>query len=754
MTAFKQVLTNLQAGQREEAMIGLEFVLRLDPNFAPAANLKRQLASSSNEIDLGDIIAQLQAPTTEAINGLLIEAVDDFNSREFLGAKEKVEKVLIDLPGHQEARDLRDQIDKALKIEGQVGQFLIQAREALAAGDPQEAANFVMMAQALDPHHTGIASTLKEIDDTGGLALSQEPATEQPPSPPGQEEPPARPITTEVKSEPISVAEEPAPAATDEPVADSLGSPLEDAFAVEFDTQDPFADLIDSEPEPATPDPEPAPAFDGGGDDVSFPPMDDTADLFTAPAGYPDAGDPAASGGDGDDPDLAEPGVVDEDSIASSIQELIENGQAALDARDQPLAISLWSRVFLLKPAHPEAGHLIERAKKSLAATEGKIETLLGKARDAYDEGEHDPARLLITKALALRPNHLEVNLLKEQLDREQGVSSSQPPPQEAPARRAEDRPAEAPELPELDDDLFGDVAPEADTAADAAADADTGAAAEDFDDDLFDETDDGFDDFEELSLLDRLRSKISVPMLAIAGMALVVVLAGVWLGGKFLTAEPEVDDSIAVNEVLLQADRLYKLNKVEEALHLLREFPAVGLSQQRIDMRIAKYEVSLAPPTPTPVPEDASRAQALLDQGLWWSAYKAASDGLVAYPDDSGLMEIHQLVIETEPEAPILDNALKTRDYRTAVSISEDLLLQYPGQGDLQVVLERSLFNAALAESRAYNLTGAENHLTRLLELKPEDEEAIRFLEFVQKYKVRAADMRLEIFIRSMYER
>ena len=196
MTAFKQVLTNLQAGQREEAMIGLEFVLRLDPKFSPAANLKRQLASSSNEIDLGDIIAQLQAPTTEAINGLLIEAVDDFNSREFLGAKEKVEKVLIDLPGHQEARDLRDQIDKALKIEGQVGQFLIQAREALANGDPQEAANFVMMAQALDPHHTGIASTLKEIDETGGLALSQGGTAESPAASQEQTVPPSRPAST------------------------------------------------------------------------------------------------------------------------------------------------------------------------------------------------------------------------------------------------------------------------------------------------------------------------------------------------------------------------------------------------------------------------------------------------------------------------------------------------------------------------------------------------------------------------------
>jgi len=753
MTAFKQVLTNLQAGQREEAMIGLEFVLRLDPKFSPAANLKRQLASSSNEIDLGDIIAQLQAPTTEAINGLLIEAVDDFNSREFLGAKEKVEKVLIDLPGHQEARDLRDQIDKALKIEGQVGQFLIQAREALAKGDPQEAANFVMMAQALDPHHTGIASTLKEIDETGGLALSQEGTAELPAASQEQTMPPSRPASTGTESEPISVADAVDPGAPDPPPDDQLGSPPEnalageeDAFAVEFDTQDPFADLMDSEPEPAMPEPPPVPTFgDGGGDDVSFPPVDDTADLFSAPPESFDTGDPVGAPSDGEDSDFADMKDADEDSIASSIQELIERGQAAYDQRDQPLAISIWSRVFLLKPTHPEAGHLIERAKKSLAEIENQIESLFSKARDAFDEGEHDAARLLITKALALRPNHLEVNLLKEQLDREQGVVSAKPQAEETPARRVEDSPAAVPELPELDDDLFGDlpVGPDAD------------ADAESLDDDLFSDHDEDFDDFEELSLVDRIRSKISVRLLAIAGVALVVVLAGVWLGGNFLTSEPEeVDDSAAVNEVLIAADRLYKEHKVEEALHLLREFPAAGLSQQRIEMRISKYEVSLAPPTPTPVPEDASRAQALFDQGLWWSAYMAATDGLAAYPDDPGLMELQQLIIETEPEAPILHNALKTRDYRTAVSISEDLLLQYPGQGDIVVVLERSLFNAALAESRAYNLTGAENHLTRLLELKPEDEEALRFLEFVQKYKVRAADMRLEIFIRSLNER
>ncbi len=737
MTAFKQVLTNLQSGQREEAMIGLEFVLRLDPRFAPANSLKRQLATSSNEIDLGDVIAQLQAPTTEAINGLLIEAVDDFNSREFLGAKEKVEKVLIDLPGHQEARDLRDQINKALKIESQVGQFLIQAREALAAGDPQEAANFVMMAQALDPHHTGIASTLKEIDETGGLALSQETATRTSAAAAASTSRPTRQATTQpvAESNLDSGADEPAQSAPPARAADQPEpSGEQDAFAVEFDLQDPFADLIDSQPKTI-------PEFGtGAGDDVSFPPMDDTADLFATPNEARSAG--SADLGLGDDALGLPEGDGSDDSVATTIQNLIERGQAAIDRGDQPLAISIWSRVFLIKPTHPEAGHLIEQAKKALAEAETETEDLLAKARDAFDEGEHDATRLLINKALARRPNHIGVHILKEELDREQGADT-------APAVPVATTPA-TPELPELDDDLFGDPIGESPATAVVPdiADAEDALFHED-EDDLHE-----FGDFTELSLVDRLRSKLSMRTAAVAAIALVVVLAGVWMGGKFLAPEPDVDDSAAVSEVLVEADRLFKEHKVEEALHLLREFPSAGLSQQRIEMRIAKYEESLAPPTPTPVPEHATRAQSLLDQGLWWAAYSTAVEGLAIQPDDLGLQETRRLVVETEPEATVLAHALKTKNYRTAVSITEDLLVQYPDQGDLLMVLERSLFNSALAESRAYNLTGAENHLSRLLELKPGDEEAIRFLEFVQKYKVVAADMRLEIFIRSIKER
>jgi tetratricopeptide (TPR) repeat protein len=729
MTAFKQVLTNLQAGQREEALIGLEFVLRLDPGFAPATNLQRQLASSSDEIDLGDIIAQLQAPTTEAINGLLIEAVDNFNSRDFLGAKEKVEKVLVDLPGHPEARDLRDQIDNALKIENQVGQFLVQAREALAKGDAQEAANFVMMAQALDPHHTGIASTLKEIDETGGLALSQD-APGVPPQPepeaPASEAPAASPFNPGDDAEPLTA-----------PLAGS-DSGADDAFAVEFDNSDPFNDIVDSSPGGS------ADAFPGPESGAAaFPSVDDTADLFDAPPDIAESEDADLfdAGMAGSD-EVAASGPPDEHSVAEEISSLIEQGQAAYDRHDEPLAIALWSQIFLVKPNHPEAGHLIVTAKKRLAETQAEVDELLGKARDAFDEREIDTANVLVSKALGIRPNHIEITILKEELEREQGAAVQAPSGDEP----AEPEISGSPDLPDLEDDLFGDLID---------GDAESATDVDDLNDELFsDDLDDDFVDFEQVSLLDRLKSKLPMRLIAVGAAAIVVVLVGVWLGGRFLAPEPEIDDSAAVNEVLLNADRLFKQNKTDEALHLLREFPASGLSQQRIEMRIAKYEETLAPPTPTPIPEEATRAQELLDRGLWWSAFTAAGEGLKVHPGDGGLEEIRALVVEVEPEAASLETALRSGDFRTAVSITEDLLIQYEGQPDLIAVLERSLFNAALAESRAYNLTGAEKHLLRLLELMPDDDEAVRFLEFVQKYKVRAADMRLEIFIRSLNER
>jgi len=123
------------------------------------------------------------------------------------------------------------------------------------------------------------------------------------------------------------------------------------------------------------------------------------------------------------------------------------------------------------------------------------------------------------------------------ELERESGSRISQPqapaaPPPKSPPPAASS-PAE-PELPELDDDLFGE--PSGDTAeppfSEAAAPDDEPA------DDLFSDDLDDFVDFEPPSLLGRLRAKLPMRIVVIAAVALVVTLAGVWLGSDLLPAK------------------------------------------------------------------------------------------------------------------------------------------------------------------------------------------------------------------------
>jgi hypothetical protein len=125
--------------------------------------------------------------------------------------------------------------------------------------------------------------------------------------------------------------------------------------------------------------------------------------------------------------------------------------------------------------------------------------------------------------------------------------------------------------------------------------------------------------------------------------------------------------------------------------------------------------------------------------------------DGLARYPEDAALLELKREIERAEPMTSVLHTSLASSKYQTAAGVARDLLERYPQQPDLVEVLERSMFNAALAELRAYNLTGAAGYLRELDELAPDDEVVVRMLEFVDKYKARPVDMQLQVFIGSI---
>ena len=695
MTVFKQVVGKLQKGNREEALIGLEFVLRLDPAYAPAFNLHQQLSSGAGEFDLNDVISQLQAPTTDAINNLLVEAVEDFNNRDFDSARSKVEKVLLDLPGHEEARNLLGQIEEATKDESQVGQFLARAREALAQGDSQEAANFVMMAQALDPHHRDIATTISDIEKSGDTSLSH-----------------AGFIPETEAEEEVSFAP------TDESVPDFAATPEDaDLFSTSPAEETPVEALNEppaSHPEPAiTPGESAAPDLSAGdpepasGEPYYEDAAADVADLF-------DSGPAALADGEG-------PAEVDPDDIDAVIRDLLTKGGTAAAADDFSTAIDEWSRIFFVDPNHKEAKDRIEHIRHAKDDLEKRIESMLSDAQAGHISGDLELARNFVDRALALHPTHVDATRLKEAIER---------------GAHPDTEVGAAGEMPELEDDLFSD---------------EFGAIA-----DFGSETHQAKESLESERQTPE-KPKRRVPWqwwAAIGGVGLLIIAGALWLGGVLVPADAGEARIDVVNRVLVDAERLFNEHKVEEAILLLEENSANDDSQPRIDRRLEKYRKAVANPVPTPVLEGLSVSRELFAAGRWMAAFERVMTELKAHPNDPGLAELRREILESEPEAANLHSALKAGDRRAALAIAKDLMDARPDDPEVAAFFDRELFNAALAELRAFNLAGAEEYLIELSARQPDDEEVQRILRFVNTYKGRPMDMQLEIFVGSLANR
>src|ERR1700746_2847703 len=81
-------------------------------------------------------------------------------------------------------------------------------------------------------------------------------------------------------------------------------------------------------------------------------------------------------------------------------------------------AISVWTRALFLDRTHPRARAYIERARSALAERQRESEELLHCGVAAFDRGEQDEARRLLTKALSSGAPADEALPLLSRLDR------------------------------------------------------------------------------------------------------------------------------------------------------------------------------------------------------------------------------------------------------------------------------------------------------------------------------------------------
>jgi tetratricopeptide (TPR) repeat protein len=358
LDTFEQTLNLAAEGSRQEALLGCDFVLRMDPQFEPARRLQDRLRASAGAIvDLDDLrpsAPPITAPPDlfASLDGLGLELPDlppdsfapDLRAEvQVLIAERRLQEVLALGPQHGAAiaadpalQALFQQAQELLEAEPYVKKFIGQAQAALQAGQTDEVFRLLDKARALDAGHPALA----EIEDAARSRAAAAPA---------------------------------APAFSAEPSFDFGATSAESAgFDLGFDS--PSLDFSLDEPAASA-----APAFGA------------PVDLF---------------GGGG--------GSTDSDP---RVQQLLDEGQRAFDGGDPQGAIDAWSRIFLIDIDHPEAARRIDMARRLKAESERQVEEIFHDGVGRLEAGDTEGARKIFQQVLEIQPGYVAAREYLQQIE-------------------------------------------------------------------------------------------------------------------------------------------------------------------------------------------------------------------------------------------------------------------------------------------------------------------------------------------------
>ncbi|HEV3074717.1 MAG TPA: hypothetical protein VHB47_09900, partial [Thermoanaerobaculia bacterium] len=234
-----------------------------------------------------------------------------------------------------------------------VSKFLLSARDAMRAGNTAEGNRLLDKARALDPTHPGIAEL----------------------SPPGRRESGTATAATAAG----------ASAGQGSVAAGAAGAPAAASFAAAALAPGAAGPSL-APPPPGALGPQPAPA---------------------GSSMQPSWSSPAAP---------AAPAGADNES-ERRIQQLLDEGQAALDGGDPQAAIDAWSRIFLIDIDHQEAAHRIDGARRIKAERDRQVEETFHDGLSRLEASDADGARRAFQRVLELQPGHLQAREYLQQLD-------------------------------------------------------------------------------------------------------------------------------------------------------------------------------------------------------------------------------------------------------------------------------------------------------------------------------------------------
>jgi tetratricopeptide (TPR) repeat protein len=210
LSTFEQTLELARDGNRQEALLGCDFVLRMDPRFEPARVLQERLRTSTGPVPVQDLqeekaaaadpFADLESlsfdlpellpaslPHLPGVDGALRGELQSLlDQRKFQDLMTRAQKEQAAIAADPELQRIAGTAQERMEAEPYVEKFLAAARQALQAGQTDEVGRLLDKARALDPSHPGVA----EIEQARGASpvahwtASGPAAAPAPPAPP------------------------------------------------------------------------------------------------------------------------------------------------------------------------------------------------------------------------------------------------------------------------------------------------------------------------------------------------------------------------------------------------------------------------------------------------------------------------------------------------------------------------------------------------------------------------------------------
>jgi len=462
LSTFRHTLNLYKEGKAEDCLIGCDFILKMDPRFAPARHLMEKARNPASEVDVAKLEALVnETPTrqervaTPETDRLLVRAAESFNARDFDAAIAAAEQVLQALPGNHDANEI---LTKAREKKNAQPQFEVARQRAIAALDGHrmgEARAALEKMRALDPEHPAVSlldrrlaapAPAPELGESTNPGLVEGAAPASGGSSLG-----------ELSLDSLSLDDD-SPAAV--PPPPDMGEPHTGPLSLHGQFSDEALSIGDagtgapnlwSEPPPGigdlgslsldTPDPEPAAA---------------AAPAFGAP---PEPVFPAP------------PAAPEPPSQQQEIESLLERGDDASRGGNRQQAIEIWSRIFLIDINNSDAVGRIEKARQEMSEGNKRVADGLKRGRTAFEAGDFSGAREAFLQVLAFdetdatarsyldrieselaRPSSgLDLAKKSPQSDilSEEMAHASEPEPEAEPALDLrEEEPAEAPPKP------------------------------------------------------------------------------------------------------------------------------------------------------------------------------------------------------------------------------------------------------------------------------------------------------------------